>query len=96
MDTEDYKEDLKMLKSISYLPYSVAIPKIESSVECKKFLSDLGRPILILPQIETPRGIADIDRWDFQGIEFSGIGLFWELSHSFTFFSRKPRASSSD
>ena len=75
LDTEDYKEDLKMLKSISYLPYSVAIPKIESSLECKKFLSDLGRPILILPQIETPRGIADIDRWDFQGIDFSGIGF---------------------
>ena len=75
LDTEDYKEDLKMLKSISYLPYSVAIPKIESSVECKKFLSDLGHPILILPQIETPRGIADIDRWDFQGLDFSGIGF---------------------
>ena len=26
LDTENYKEDLKMLKSISCLPYSVAIP----------------------------------------------------------------------
>ena len=28
------------------------------------FLKDLGTNILILPQIETPRGIATIESWD--------------------------------
>ena len=75
LDTEEYKEDIKMLKSLSSLPYSIAIPKIESADECRTFLEDLGKRILILPQIETPRGIANIEQWDCTNIEFSGIGF---------------------
>ena len=75
LDTEEYKEDIKMLKSLSSLPYSIAIPKIESADECRIFLEDLGKRILILPQIETPRGIANIEQWDCTNIEFSGIGF---------------------
>ena len=75
LDTEEYKEDIKMLKSLSSLPYSIAIPKIESVDECRTFLEDLGKKILILPQIETPRGIANIEQWDCTNIEFSGIGF---------------------
>ena len=75
LDTEEYKEDIKMLKSLSSLPYSIAIPKIESADECRTFLEDLGKRILILPQIETPRGIANIEQWDTTNIEFSGIGF---------------------
>ena len=30
LDTEEYKEDIKMLKTLPSLPYSIAIPKIES------------------------------------------------------------------
>ena len=75
LDTEEYKEDIKMLKSLSSLPYSIAIPKIESADECRTFLEDLGKKILILPQIETPRGIANIEQWDCSNIEFSGIGF---------------------
>ena len=75
LDTEDYKEDIKMLQSLSSLPYSIAIPKIESADECRTFLEDLGKKILILPQIETPRGIANIEQWDCSNIEFSGIGF---------------------
>ena len=76
LDTQDYKEDIRMLKSIRALPYSIAIPKIESSEECRQFLSDMGSSIKILPQIETPRGIADLDRWDdLIDIKFSGIGF---------------------
>ena len=73
LDTEEYKEDIKMLKSLSSLPYSIAIPKIESADECRTFLEDLGKRILILP--ETPRGIANIEQWDCTNIEFSGIGF---------------------
>ena len=75
LDTEEYKEDIKMLKSLSSLPYSIAIPKIESADECRTFLEDLGKRILILPQIETPRGIANIEQWDCTNIQFSGIGF---------------------
>ena len=60
LDTQEYQEDIKMLKSLSTLPYSIAIPKIESSDECRTFLDDVGKKVLILPQIETPRGIANI------------------------------------
>ena len=75
LDTEEYKEDLKMLRSLPSLPYSIAIPKIESANECRTFLKDLGKKILILPQIETPKGIATIEDWDCSDIEFSGIGF---------------------
>ena len=75
LDTEEYKEDIKMLRSLPSLPYSIAIPKIESADECRTFLKDLGTDILILPQIETPRGIANIESWDCSKIEFSGIGF---------------------
>jgi len=37
LDTEEYKDDIKMLKSLSSLPYSIAIPKIESADECRTF-----------------------------------------------------------
>ena len=30
---------------------------------------------MILPQIETPRGIANVESWDCSNIEFSGIGF---------------------
>ena len=63
-----------MLRSLPSLPYSIAIPKIESADECRTFLKILEQ-ILILPQIETPRGIATIESWDCSNIEFSGIGL---------------------
>ena len=75
LDTDEYQDDIKMLKSLSSLPYSIAIPKIESADECRTFLEDLGKRILILPQIETPRGIANIEQWDCTNIEFSGIGF---------------------
>jgi citrate lyase beta subunit len=51
LDTQEYQEDLKMLKSLSALPYSIAIPKIESPDECRTFLDDVGKKVLILPQI---------------------------------------------
>jgi len=76
LDTDEYKEDIKMLKSLSSLPYSIAIPKIESADECRTFLKDLGKKILILPQIETPKGIATVEQWDCSEIEFSG-NWFW-------------------
>ena len=75
LDTDEYQDDIKMLKSLSTLPYSIAIPKIESADECRTFLKDLGTNILILPQIETPRGIATVENWDCSNIEFSGIGF---------------------
>ena len=75
LDTQEYQEDLKMLKSLSSLPYSIAIPKIESPDECRTFLDDVGKKVLILPQIETPRGIANIETWECSDIEFSGIGF---------------------
>ena len=56
-------------------PYSIAIPKIEDAKECKSFLNDLGTNILVLPQIETPKGIANIEFWNVEGINFSGIGF---------------------
>ena len=37
LDTEEYKEDIKMLRSLPSLPYSIAIPKIESADECRTF-----------------------------------------------------------
>ena len=75
LDTEEYQHDIEMLRSLPSLPYSIAIPKIESADECRTFLKDLGTNILILPQIETPRGIATIESWDCSNIEFSGIGF---------------------
>ena len=75
LDTKEYHEDLKMLKSISVLPFAIAIPKIESSDECGQFLSDLGESAKVLPQIETPKGIANIDRWDAEDIDLVGIGF---------------------
>ena len=75
LDTVEYQDDIKMLKSLSTLPYSIAIPKIESADECRTFLKDLGANILILPQIETPRGIATVESWDCANIQFSGIGF---------------------
>jgi len=75
LDTQEYQEDIKMLKSLSTLPYSIAIPKIESPDECRTFLDDVGKKVLILPQIETPRGIANIETWECSDIEFSGIGF---------------------
>ena len=42
LDTDEYQDDIKMLKSLSTLPYSIAIPKIESADECRTFLKDLG------------------------------------------------------
>ena len=75
LDTNEYQDDIKMLKSLSTLPYSIAIPKIESADECRTFLKDLGTDILILPQIETPRGIATVESWDCSNVEFSGIGF---------------------
>ena len=60
---------------MSNLPYSIAIPKIEDAKECKSFLNDLGKDILVLPQIETPKGIANIEFWNVEGINFSGIGF---------------------
>ena len=75
LDTEEYKEDIKMLKSLPSLPYSIAIPKIESADECRIFLNDIEKKILILPQIETPRGIANVETWECSDIDFSGIGF---------------------
>ena len=75
LDTEEYQHDITMLRSLPSLPYSIAIPKIESADECRAFLKDLGTDILILPQVETPRGIATIESWDCSNIEFSGIGF---------------------
>jgi citrate lyase beta subunit len=75
LDTQEYQEDIKMLKSLKFLPYSIAIPKIESPEECKIFLNDIQKNILILPQVETPKGIANIETWECSGIEFSGIGF---------------------
>jgi len=43
LDTEEYKEDIKMLKSLPSLPYSIAIPKIESADECRIFLNDIEK-----------------------------------------------------
>ena len=51
LDTDEYQDDIKMLKSLSTLPYSIAIPKIESADECRTFLKDLGTNILILSLI---------------------------------------------
>jgi len=42
LDTDEYKQDLKMLKSLSSLPYSIAIPKIESADECRTFFKRFG------------------------------------------------------
>ena len=75
LDTKEYKDDIKMLKSLSTLPYSIAIPKIETPDECRTFLNDVGKKVLILPQIETPRGIANIESWECSDIDFSGIGF---------------------
>ena len=75
LDTEEYKEDIKMLKSLPSLPFSIAIPKIESPDECRTFLNDIGKKVLILPQVETPRGIANVETWECSDIEFSGIGF---------------------
>ena len=75
LDTKEYKDDIKMLKSLSTLPYSIAIPKIETPDECRTFLNDVGAKVLILPQIETPRGIANIESWECSDIDFSGIGF---------------------
>mgnify|MGYP001302254511 CR=1 FL=1 len=75
LDSNDYNDDIKMLKSCPNLPYSIAIPKIEDAKECKSFLNDLGKDILVLPQIETPKGIANIEFWNVEGINFSGIGF---------------------
>ena len=75
LDSNDYHDDIKMLKGCPNLPYSIAIPKIEDAKECQSFLNDLGKDILVLPQIETPKGIANIEFWDVVGINFSGIGF---------------------
>ena len=45
LDTQEYQEDIKMLKSLSTLPYSIAIPKIESPDECRTFLDDVCKTI---------------------------------------------------
>ena len=71
----DGQSDKFLLRSLSTLPYSIAIPKIESPDECRTFLDDVGKKVLILPQIETPRGIANIETWECSDIEFSGIGF---------------------
>lgn len=75
LDTNEYKEDIRMLKSLPSLPYSIAIPKIESPDECRTFLNDVEKNVLILPQIETPRGIANVESWECSDISFSGIGF---------------------
>jgi len=69
LDSHNYNDDIKMLKSCPNLPYSIAIPKIEDAKECQSFLNDLGKDILVLPQIETPKGIANIEFWDVEGIK---------------------------
>ena len=47
LDTEEYKHDIKMLRSLPSLPYSIAIPKIESADACRTFLKDLGTNISV-------------------------------------------------
>ena len=54
LDTKEYKDDIKMLKSLSTLPYSIAIPKIESADECRTFLDDVGKKAVSYTHLTLP------------------------------------------
>ena len=53
LDTEEYQEDIKLLRSLPSLPYSIAIPKIESANECRLFLKDLGKFISAAEEVNS-------------------------------------------